>query len=87
MLFLSQALKIEYLKDKGRTSFIDTIEDLVTLEKLKRNSALLFCEAMERSLSLQKETGSKEKPTKIDSITRALIQQILEFHDNTVKCC
>jgi len=87
VLFLSQALKIEYLKEKGRAAFIDTIEDLVALGKLKEKDAFVFCEAMERSLSLQKETGSKEKSTKIDSSDKALTQQILEFHGNMVKCC
>jgi len=87
VLFLSQALKVEHLKEKGSPSFVDTVEDLVTLGKLEENDALLFCEAMERSLSLQEEIGLKEKPTKIDSADKALIQWVLEFHEDTVERC
>jgi len=79
-LFLSQALKIECLKEKGRISFLETVEDLMTQKKLSDPDASALCLAMERSLYLQKKAGAKEKPAKMKEEDRKLVHRLLRFH-------
>jgi predicted nucleotidyltransferase len=79
-LFLSQALKIEHLKEKGRVSFLETVEDLTTYKKLSEDDASTLCLAMERSLYLQRKAGAKEKPAKIKEEDRKIVQQVLRFY-------
>jgi len=80
-LFLSQALKIEHLREKGRMSFLDTIEDLISHKELSDNDASALCLAMERSLRLQKKVGAKEKLIEINEEDRKLVQHVLQLYE------
>jgi len=84
-LFLSQALKIEHLKERGRVSFIETIEDLTTQKKLSEKDTLVLCLAMERSLYLQKKIGAKEKTAKIKEEDKNLVNHVLRFYDKALR--
>jgi len=84
-LFLSQAWKIEHLKEKGRASFLETLEDLTTHKKLSEEDAAVLRLAMERSLYLQKEVGAKEKPAKINQEDRKIVHRILRYYDVLIR--
>jgi len=85
ILFLSQALKIEHLRERGRASFLETVEDLMTQKKLSNEDASALCLAMERSLYLQRKAGAKEKPEKIKEEDRKLVQHVLRFYDTLLQ--
>jgi len=80
-LFVSQALKIEHLKERGRASFLETLEDLVNHKKLSEDDSSALCLAMERSLHLQKKSDAKEKPARIGEKDRKLVRHVLRFYD------